>query len=133
MSKNSGALRDSRDAGLSNHMAKGMLKLFILFSVAKAPNHGYSLLKEFRLKSKSCPAESKKDVGVGEFYSMIDVLESSGLVKSIWEGKGRPRKILSITPKGKEVVHRAKKHFSAALGMFKEIVPELFERKGGRA
>jgi|GEM_PF-3007981 len=124
--------KDSGDAGLSKHMAKGMLKLFILFSIAKAPNHGYSLLKEFRLKSKSCPAESKKAVGVGEFYSMIDFLESSGLIKASWEGKavGRPRKILSITMKGRKVVGKAKKHFSSALGMFREVVPELFGNPG---
>ncbi len=123
--------KDSGDAGLSRHMAKGMLKLFILFSIAKSPSHGYSLLKEFRNKSKSCPADARKDIGIGQFYSIIDVLEESGLVKSSIEGRtGRQRKMLSITPKGRQVVRKAKRHFASAIGMFKEVVPELFGNPG---
>lgn len=109
------------DAGLSGHMRKGMVKLFILFSLSRGRKHGYLLMKSFRERAHG-PA-GQKPVGVGEFYSALDCLEDAGLIRSEWAGR---KKIFSVTSRGRAVVQRAKRHFMTAMRMFREVVPELF-------
>ncbi|MFH0961395.1 MAG: PadR family transcriptional regulator [archaeon] len=112
------------DAGIRNHMCKGMLKLFILFSLVKKEMHGYALLKEFNSKAYRFLGGWK--LGVGEFYAVLSALEEGKILKSSWTSGKRPKKIFSLTAKGKTVVKTAKGRFSSAMMFFREVVPELF-------
>lgn len=107
----------------NRHIRRGLLRFFILAKLSEGRIHGYEILKLVREKAKG-----KSRVNAGEIYSILDGLESKGYAKSKWvsNGKSRPKKMFSITPKGRGVVAAGKKYFVSVFREFQSSFPEVF-------
>jgi len=79
-------------------MLRGMLELYILRLMAENPTHGYEII-----------ATIKRDFGVyfgpSTVYPLLQKIEENEYAVSKWNMTGdRPRKIYTLTPKGKAVL-----------------------------
>lgn len=108
----------------NRHIRRGLLRFFILAKLSAGKMHGYEILKLVREKAKG-----KSDINAGEIYSILDGLESKGYARSKWvpEGKSsRPKKMFSITRKGRAVIVAGRKYFMSVFREFQSGFPEVF-------
>ncbi len=110
-------------------MRRGILRVYVLFSLSKKRMHGYELLKHFRTRMAECGGRA---TSTGELYSFLAHMEKVGQVRSEWTGAGRRRRVFSLTPSGRATVAETKNNFRAVLGLFRQIVPEVFGKPGGK-
>ena len=88
------------DDRFSQQMKKGILEMLVLDCICRGSTYGYELLSQ--LKDRSNGYFSLKE---GTLYPILYRLEDEGLIVSSWsEGVGRsaPKKIYSVTEKGRE-------------------------------
>ncbi len=109
----------------NRHIRRGILRFFILAKLSEGGIHGYEILTLVREKTKG----KAKKVNAGEIYSILDGLESKGYAKSKWVSNGkssRPKKMFSITRKGRAVIVAGKKYFMSVFREFQSSFPEVF-------
>lgn len=96
MCKSCGCSFRSRDFGNVERFVEPCI-LLLLFQTS---SHGYELLQNLK---QHC----RHEVDIGNLYRTLRRMEKDGWVQSDWkEGSGVPdRRIYSITPDGKEVLH----------------------------
>lgn len=108
----------------NRHIRRGMLRFLILAKLSNGGIHGYEILTLVRKKTKG-----KAKINAGEIYSILDGLESKGYAKSRWVSKGkssRPKKVFSITRKGRAVIVAGRKYFMSVFREFQSSFPEVF-------
>ncbi len=108
----------------NRHIRRGLLRFLILAKLSGGQMHGYEILTLVRKKTKG-----KAKVNAGEIYSILDGLESKGYAKFKWVSNGkstRPKKMFSVTRKGRGVVAAGKKYFMSVFREFKSSFPEVF-------
>lgn len=110
----------------NRHIRRGLLRFLILAKLSVGGGiHGYEILTLLREKTKG----KAKKVNAGEIYSILDGLESKGYAKSRWVSKGRssrPKKVFSITRKGRAVIVAGRKYFMSVFREFQSSFPEVF-------
>ncbi|MBN2251322.1 MAG: PadR family transcriptional regulator [Candidatus Altiarchaeota archaeon] len=111
------ASKDGRPAGL--------LAMYILHSLKKRPQSGYGILAGIREKCGGNWAPSK-----GTIYPLLAQLESDGLISLKTVGK-RSKKVFQITPEGRAVLSRMRRHgkdmderLDTLRGLFSEMLGE---------
>jgi PadR family transcriptional regulator PadR len=105
-------------------LKKGALEIVILHLIEKRPSYGYELLTE--LEKKSGRFFSLRE---GTLYPVLYRLEDDGLIRAEWNGaekRGVPKKVYSITPKGKK---RLKELCSLWQQFSKSVNDILFEEE----
>jgi DNA-binding PadR family transcriptional regulator len=86
------------NTSLDTEMNRGFLHVLVLAALEE-PLHGYLMLRRFQAAGYS--------VEENTLYPLLRRLEAQGLVESQWQVHGeRPRKIYSITPRGRTVRQR---------------------------
>jgi len=81
-------------------LKKGALEMLVLELISQEPTYGYELLS--RLKERSGGMFTLKE---GTLYPILYRLEDDGMIEASWqtgEGRKAPKKIYSVTEKGKE-------------------------------
>ena len=94
---------DELISGLIVEMRRGTL-IFLVLGQLQKPMYGYNLVKN--LNNSNIPIEGNT------LYPLMRRLESQGLLTSEWETSGsKPRKYYAITPDGRIVFEKVKKHW----------------------
>jgi len=106
-----------------NNHGKGLLILYILHTLQRSPKSGYEILNEIKEKTEGRWVPSK-----GTIYPSLTQLEKKRLIKVVGVEK-RSKKIFSITPQGKELLHQfrkrsgfARKKFEMVRGLLVEVL-----------
>ena len=96
--------------GQSEYMP-GVLRVLLLGELAQGPGYGYGLARAIGLHSGG-----KLTVQPESLYPVLHRLEQQGLTRADWEQgeNGRPRKIYTITPKGRRQWDKARAGFTQA-------------------
>jgi DNA-binding PadR family transcriptional regulator len=103
---------------------RGMLTLYLLYSLKKKPKSGYELLSEIKQKTEGTWIPSK-----GTIYPLLKQLENGGLIKVKTKDK-RAKNIFEITPEGKKMVFNAKKQGESMMKKFtkfRNLIIEMLE------
>jgi DNA-binding PadR family transcriptional regulator len=88
---------DGGEFGLiSRELQKGSTPTLVLAVLARAPMHGYQLIKELE-RSSGGVLRFKE----GTLYPILHAFERDGLVEARWESDGaRERKVYTLSPAG---------------------------------
>lgn len=102
---------------LSIQMKKGLLDLCVLALLSKRERYGYELAELLAVQTNS---------SIGTIYPILRKMKEAGLLTTkISEASGGPpRKYYYITPQGKEVYVREKKHWQRLNTAINSIVGE---------
>jgi DNA-binding PadR family transcriptional regulator len=104
-----------------NGQQRGMLTLYLLYSLKKKPKSGYDLLSEIKQKTEGAWVPSK-----GTIYPLLRQLENRGLIKVKTKDK-RAKNIFEITPQGKKIILNAKKQGENMMKKFTKFRNLIFE------
>ena len=89
-------------------LAKGHLDFLLLAALRDKPLHGYGLIETIRSSSNGT-----FDLPEGSIYPALHRLERDGLLKSNWDDSdGRPRRVYSITRRGRSELRRQHQEWS---------------------
>ena len=96
-----------------NEYMAGMLRVLILAELAAAPGYGYGIARGIGEKSGG-----ELSVRAESLYPVLHRMEQDGLLKAKWEQSeaGRPRKMYSLTPKGRRRFDKARGEFTRQAG-----------------
>jgi DNA-binding PadR family transcriptional regulator len=86
-----------------NGQQKGILSMYLLYSLQKKPKSGYEILSEIKEKTEGTWVPSK-----GTIYPLLRQLEKGGLIE-VKTTEKRSKNIFKITPKGKKIILNTKK------------------------
>ncbi len=80
-------------------LLRGAATTLVMLILGDTPCYGYQLVQEIRRRSASMFA-----FGEGTIYPLLYTLEDAGCIAGRWEAGtgGRPRKVYSLTPKGRK-------------------------------
>lgn len=111
------------DALISRELQKGSTPTLVLAVLARAPGHGYQLIKELE-RSSGGVLRFKE----GTLYPILHTLEKEGLVAARWESDGaRERKVYALTRAGEAEWERRAQEWE----LFRSAVESVV--KGGDA
>jgi DNA-binding PadR family transcriptional regulator len=91
---------------------KGILTIYLLYSLQKKPKSGYEIISEIKEKTEETWIPSK-----GTIYPLLRQLEKEGLI-TIKTTEKRSKKIFKITPKGKKMILSTKKQGESMMKKF---------------
>jgi PadR family transcriptional regulator PadR len=87
---------------ISRELQKGSTPTLVLAVLARAPMHGYQLIKELERTSGGVLRFKE-----GTLYPILHGLERDGLVEAHWESDGaRERKVYTLSPAGQAEFER---------------------------
>lgn len=90
-------------SGLIQELRRGTLIMLVLSELQK-PMYGYDLVKWLN--------EAGISIEANTLYPLMRRLEGQGMLESQWEtGGSKPRKYYQLTPDGKVVLEKIKKHW----------------------
>jgi PadR family transcriptional regulator, regulatory protein PadR len=94
-----------------NEYLPGMLRVLLLGELAQRPGYGYAIARAIELHSGG-----KLTVQPESLYPVLHRLEQEGLASASWEqgDNGRPRKVYTITSKGRKQWDKARAGFTEA-------------------
>jgi DNA-binding PadR family transcriptional regulator len=95
-----------------NGQQKGILTMYLLYSLQKKPKSGYEIISEIKEKTEGTWVPSK-----GTIYPLLRQLEKGGLIK-VKTTEKRSKNIFKITPKGKKIILSAKKQGESMMKKF---------------
>ncbi len=94
------------DMRFERQIKKGVMEMLVLQLLSQQPSYGYQLLTRLA----ETPSGLLK-VREGTLYPILYRLEEEGMLNSGWqtgEGRSAPKKIYTITDKGREELNRQK-------------------------
>jgi DNA-binding PadR family transcriptional regulator len=91
---------------------KGILTIYLLYSLKKKPKSGYEIISEIKEKTEETWIPSK-----GTIYPLLRQLEKEGLI-TIKTTEKRSKKIFKITSKGKKMILNTKKQGESMMKKF---------------
>ena len=97
---------------MHNGQQKGILTMYILYSLQKKPKSGYEIISEIKEKTEETWVPSK-----GTIYPLLRQLENGGLIKVKITEK-RSKNIFKVTPKGKKMILNTKKQGESMMKKF---------------
>jgi DNA-binding PadR family transcriptional regulator len=91
--------------------------LYILVSLAPGPLHGYAIAKDVQALS-----ENRVLLSVSTLYTTLKRLLEDGLIERVGEAQepdesGRPRKVYTLTERGRSILGAEKKRLRALLAL----------------
>jgi DNA-binding PadR family transcriptional regulator len=91
--------------------------LYILVSLAPGPRHGYAIAKDVQALS-----ENRVILSVSTLYTTLKRLLEDGWIERVGEApeadeSGRPRKIYTLTERGRSILSMEKKRLQALLAL----------------
>ena len=92
----------------------------ILALLDQQSDYGYSLMMRIRNTTGA-------DVSDGSLYPALRRLEDAGRIEGVWEPSpaGRKRKVYRITPKGRDLLHKARVEWPALVrGLNSLLLPK---------
>jgi len=95
-----------------NGQQKGILTMYLLYSLQKKPKSGYDLISEIKEKTEGTWIPSK-----GTIYPLLKQLEKGGMIKLKTTEK-RSKNIFKITPKRKKIILNTKKQGESMMKKF---------------
>ena len=95
-----------------NGQQKGILTMYLLYSLQKKPKSGYEIISEIKEKTEGAWIPSK-----GTIYPLLKQLEKGGFIKLKAKEK-RSKNIFEITPKGKKMIFNTKKQGESMMKKF---------------
>jgi DNA-binding PadR family transcriptional regulator len=95
-----------------NGQQKGILTMYLLYSLQKKPKSGYEIISEIKEKTEGTWVPSK-----GTIYPLLRQLEKGGLIK-VKTTEKRSKNIFKITPKGKKIILNTKKQGESMMKKF---------------
>jgi DNA-binding PadR family transcriptional regulator len=95
-----------------NRQQKGVLTMYLLYSLQKKPKSGYEIISEIKEKTEGAWVPSK-----GTIYPLLNQLEKEGLIKIKIKEK-RSKNIFMITPEGKKMLLNIKKQGESMMKKF---------------
>jgi DNA-binding PadR family transcriptional regulator len=95
-----------------NGQQKGILTMYLLYSLQKKPKSGYEIISEIKEKTEGTWVPSK-----GTIYPLLRQLEKGGLIK-VKTIEKRSKNIFKITPKGKKIILNTKKQGESMMKKF---------------
>jgi DNA-binding PadR family transcriptional regulator len=95
-----------------NGQQKGILTMYLLYSLQKKPKSGYEIISEIKQKTEGTWVPSK-----GTIYPLLRQLEKGGLIK-VKTTEKRSKNIFKITPKGKKIILNTKKQGESMMKKF---------------
>lgn len=91
---------------IERSLVKGSIEMIMLSEIAESPSHGYGLIVTIRRKYHEY-------FGPSTIYPLLVQMEKEGIVKSEWLlNSGKPKKLYSITSKGRGLLQVAKIQFA---------------------
>jgi len=105
---------------------RGILTVYILYSLNKKPKSGYEILSEIKEKTKGTWTPSK-----GTIYPLLTQMEKDELIK-IKSIDKRSKHIYKTTNKGKNLLSNMKKHgkqMEEKFFQFRTLISEIFTKK----
>jgi DNA-binding PadR family transcriptional regulator len=108
----------------TNGQQKGILTIYLLFSLKRKPKSGYELLSEIKEKTEGAWIPSK-----GTIYPLLKQLQKGGLIKVKTKEK-RSKKIFEITLKGKKMIFNTKKqgeNMMKIIMKFRNLIIDILE------
>ncbi len=106
---------------------KGILTMYLLYSLQKKPKSGYEILSEIKEKTEGTWVPSK-----GTIYPLLRQLEKGGLIE-IKTTEKRSKNIFKITPKGKKMILNTKKQGESMMKKFmkfRNLIIDMIEEDG---
>ncbi len=95
-----------------NGQQRGILTMYLLYSLQKKPKSGYEIISEIKEKTEGTWVPSK-----GTIYPLLKQLENGGLIK-VKTTEKRSKNIFKITPKGKKIILNTKKQGESMMKKF---------------
>jgi DNA-binding PadR family transcriptional regulator len=95
-----------------NGQQKGILTMYLLYSLQKKPKSGYEIISEIKEKTEGTWVPSK-----GTIYPLLRQLEKGGLI-TVKTKEKRSKNIFKITPKGKKMILNTKKQGESMMKKF---------------
>jgi DNA-binding PadR family transcriptional regulator len=112
--------------GAAMSKGNGLLPLYVLHLLAEAPRYGNDIMRQIEERTQGRWAANP-----GAIYPLLDSMEQSGLLKSIWEDeRKRTRRVYSLTLAGREELARIKDVIRPLLGEAIEVLSELYAETG---
>ena len=108
----------------TNGQQKGILTIYLLFSLKRKPKSGYELLSEIKEKTEGAWIPSK-----GTIYPLLKQLEKGGFIKLKAKEK-RSKNIFEITPNGKKMIFNTKKqgeNMMKIIMKFRNLIIDILE------
>ena len=105
---------------------RGILSIYILYSIKKKSKSGYDLINEIKDKTEGSWIPSK-----GTIYPLLKNLEREELIK-INKIEERGKNIFQITNEGKIVLKNLKKHKNQMvekINQFRKLIAEIFDEE----
>ncbi len=92
-----------RTKDFEKKLANQNLSVFLLWLISEKPMHGYDIMKTIRSDPMVVPMAASK------VYPLLAALSKKGMVshKMVMQGK-RAKKLYHVTPKGREVLSKAR-------------------------
>lgn len=97
-------MKEQTDPRFERQIKKGVMEMLVLQLLSEGPNYGYQLLTRLA----DTPSGLLK-VKEGTLYPILYRLEEDGMLESGWqtgEGRATPKKMYTITEKGKKELLR---------------------------
>ena len=91
---------------------KGILTIYLLYSLQKKPKSGYEIISEIKEKTEGTWVPSK-----GTIYPLLRQLEKGGFI-TVKTTEKRSKNIFKITPKGKKMILNTKKQGESMMKKF---------------
>jgi DNA-binding PadR family transcriptional regulator len=110
-----------------NGQQKGILTIYLLYSLQKKPKSGYEIISEIKEKTEGTWVPSK-----GTIYPLLRQLEKGGLIK-VKTTEKRSKNIFKITPKGKKIILNTKKQGESMMKKFmkfRNLIIDMIEEDG---
>jgi DNA-binding PadR family transcriptional regulator len=95
-----------------NGQQKGILTMYLLYSLQKKPKSGYELISEIKEKTEGTWVPSK-----GTIYPLLRQLEKGGLI-TVKTTEKRSKNIFKVTLKGKKIILNTKKQGESMMKKF---------------
>jgi DNA-binding PadR family transcriptional regulator len=95
-----------------NGQQKGILTMYLLYTLQKKPKSGYEIISEIKEKTEGTWVPSK-----GTIYPLLRQLEDGGLIK-VKTTEKRSKKIFMVTLKGKKMIFNTKKQGESMMKKF---------------
>ena len=97
---------------MHNGQQKGILTMYILYSLKKKPKSGYEIISEIKEKTEETWVPSK-----GTIYPLLRQLENGGLIM-VKTTEKRSKNIFKTTPKGEKMILDTKKQGESMMKKF---------------
>ena len=97
-------MKEQTELRFERQIKKGVMEMLVLQLLSESPNYGYQLLTQLA----DTPSGMLK-VKEGTLYPILYRLEEDGMLESGWqtgEGRASPKKMYTITEKGKKELSR---------------------------